>query len=58
MNDFPEIDQSQVNESMEECLRPFHESEGENPYAISEDLQKMMQHKVGIVRSKKELEEA
>ena len=43
---------------VQECLKPFEESKGENPYAISEDLQKMMQVKVGIVRTASELEEA
>lgn len=58
MSDFPTMDKKQIDEVMEESLRPFNESEGENPYTISEELQKMMQVKVGIVRSESELKEA
>ena len=58
MSDFPAMDKKQIDEVMEESLRPFNESDGENPYTISEELQKMMQVKVGIVRSESELKEA
>jgi len=52
------IDRDQVESLVKECLKPFEISEGENPYAISEDLEKLMQQKVGIVRTEPELLEA
>lgn len=58
LNDFPKIDQAQVNDTIKEAHKPFERSEGENPYSISEDLQQLMQHKVGIVRNEAELMEA
>ena len=47
-----------VEKVIKESLQPFEEHDGENPYAISEDLQTMMQKYVGIVRSEGELEKA
>ena len=38
-----------------ESLAPFDPPEGENPYAIHEDLRTMMQRRVGIVRSEEDL---
>lgn len=58
MSDNPSINKADVDAVIDECLKPFNETEGENPYAISEDLQKMMQLKVGIVRSESDLKEA
>ena len=58
ISEFPAMDKKQIDEVMEESLSPFNESDGENPYTISEELQKMMQVKVGIVRSESELKEA
>jgi len=55
---FSSIDEAQVDEILNECLLPFKESDGENPYTISEELQKMMQVKVGIVRTESELKDA
>ena len=56
--DYPSVNKSDVDSIIDKCLKPFNESEGENPYAISEDLQKMMQLKVGIVWSEGDLKEA
>ncbi len=58
ISDNPTINKSDVDEVIDNCLKPFNESDGENPYSISEDLQKMMQLKVGIVRSESDLKEA
>ena len=58
MSGNPSINKADVDAIIDECLKPFNESDGENPYAISEDLQKMMQLKVGIVRSESDLKEA
>ncbi len=54
----PSINKADVDKIIDDCLKPFNESDGENPYSISEDLQKMMQLKVGIVRSESDLKEA
>ena len=35
--------------------RPFERTEGENPYAVHEDLRPMMQRHVGIVRTEEDL---
>ncbi len=58
MSDYPAVDEQDATDAMKKCFKPFEVSEGENPYAISEDLQTMMQKKVGIVRSDEELGEA
>jgi len=54
------IDQKQVRSGIEEALRPFDQAPagGENPYAIQNDLQQMMQNLVGIVRTEREMCEA
>ena len=55
----PTIDQDEVDACMVSA-RPlasvsFDPTEGENPYAIHEDLRTMMQRRVGIVRSEEDL---
>lgn len=52
------VDKAQVEEVIAQSHRPFELDEGENPYNIMDDLQKMMQQKVGIVRSEEELTNA
>jgi succinate dehydrogenase / fumarate reductase flavoprotein subunit len=54
----PAINPDQVEACAREALAPFDPPEGENPYAIHEDLRSMMQRRVGIVRSKEDLEVA
>lgn len=54
----PSIDEKQVENVVAESLAPFDRSEGENPYAVLEDLQKMMQRRVGIIREEKDLKMA
>jgi succinate dehydrogenase / fumarate reductase, flavoprotein subunit len=51
----PAIDSEQVAAIARESLSPFELPEGENPYAIHEDLRTMMQRRVGIVRSEEDL---
>jgi succinate dehydrogenase / fumarate reductase flavoprotein subunit len=46
----PEINQDEVAWAAREALAPFERPEGENPYAVHEDLRRMMQAHVGIVR--------
>ena len=43
---------------VKESLKPFEQSSGENAYAITDDLQAMMQKYVGIVRTESELKAA
>jgi len=54
----PRIDEEQVESTVKESLEPFGRSEGENPYTVLEDLQKMMQRRVGIIREEKDLKMA
>jgi succinate dehydrogenase / fumarate reductase flavoprotein subunit len=52
----PSINQDEVDAFAREALAPFNPAEGENPYTIHEDLRTMMQRRVGIVRSREDLE--
>ncbi len=58
MDEFAEIEQSDIDEVIEETLAPLSREGGENPAKVVEDLRRMMQDKVGIIRTKKLLEEA
>jgi succinate dehydrogenase / fumarate reductase flavoprotein subunit len=51
----PAINSDQIESVARESLAPFEATEGENPYAIHEDLRAMMQRRVGIVRSAEDL---
>jgi succinate dehydrogenase / fumarate reductase flavoprotein subunit len=51
----PEINPDEVEAAARESLAPFDPPEGENPYAVHEDLRTMMQRRVGIVRSEEDL---
>jgi succinate dehydrogenase / fumarate reductase, flavoprotein subunit len=39
-------------------LQPFEKSGGENPYAVQDDLQEVMQDNVGIMRNETEMKSA
>jgi succinate dehydrogenase / fumarate reductase flavoprotein subunit len=52
---FPAINPDEVEAIARESLVPFDPPEGENPYAVHEDLRRMMQRRVGIVRSEEDL---
>ncbi|MEK7793412.1 MAG: fumarate reductase/succinate dehydrogenase flavoprotein subunit [Candidatus Hydrogenedentota bacterium] len=54
----PQVDDGEVEANAREALAPFERRDGENPYVIHEDLRKMMQFKVGIVRTEQDLNEA
>ena len=54
----PVIDDSQVNAAIIDMLEPFNNEGGENPGLIYDELRDMMQAKVGIIRTKEELDEA
>ena len=51
----PAINPDEVEAHRRESLAPFDPPEGENPYAIHEDLRTMMQSVVGIVRTEEDL---
>ncbi|MAV57795.1 MAG: fumarate reductase/succinate dehydrogenase flavoprotein subunit [Euryarchaeota archaeon] len=55
---FKEIPESEIKEIIKDTLAPLSRDEGENPAAVVSDLRKMMQDKVGIIRTKSLLEEA
>ncbi|HLU69082.1 MAG TPA: FAD-binding protein, partial [Kofleriaceae bacterium] len=54
----PEVHADQVEEARREALAAFEREGGESPYKIQQDLQEMMQAKVGIIREEKEMLEA
>ena len=54
----PVIDDSQVGKAIDVMLEPFNNEGGENPGFIYDELRDMMQAKVGIIRTKEELDEA
>ena len=51
----PRSTRPQVDAIGRESLAPFDPHEGENPYAIHEELRTMMQSRVGIVRTEEDL---
>ena len=55
---FKEIPESEIEEIIKDTLAPLTRDEGENPASVVSDLRKMMQDKVGIIRTKSLLEEA
>ena len=56
---FGEIQGQEVERVAQELLQPFSEEEdGENPYAVHEELRVLMQNQVGIVRSEEDLKAA
>jgi succinate dehydrogenase / fumarate reductase flavoprotein subunit len=57
-SDVPSVDAAAVEAATSEALAPFGRDEGENPYAIQQDLQDTMQRLVGIIRREDELKEA
>ncbi len=57
-NDHDQIDEHKFDEVSQRALKPFHNSNGENPYEIQSDLQDLMQDLVGIVRTESEMLEA
>ncbi|MDA1055459.1 MAG: fumarate reductase/succinate dehydrogenase flavoprotein subunit [Planctomycetota bacterium] len=53
-----EINADEVQRVTAESLRPFDESDGENPYTLHEQLRTVMQNLVGIVRTDEDLRSA
>ena len=54
----PSIDEEQVGQAIDDMLAPLMREGGENPGQIYDEMRDMMQAKVGIIRTKSELEEA
>ncbi|MDC0936994.1 fumarate reductase/succinate dehydrogenase flavoprotein subunit [Pirellulales bacterium] len=54
----PDIHWDQIEVLAAEALAPFDLDEGENPYALHEELRALMQANVGIVRSDEDLRAA
>jgi succinate dehydrogenase / fumarate reductase flavoprotein subunit len=54
----PSIDDAQVENAIKDILAPLEREGGENPGKIYDEMRDMMQAKVGIIRTKTELEEA
>lgn len=57
-NNAGKVDQAQVDGIARRALEPFEREAAENPYAVQQDLQDMMQDLVGIVRTEEELTRA
>lgn len=55
---FETVDDAQVKSIVDESLRPFERTGGENPFQVQYDLQDMMQDLVGIVRNEAEMQRA
>ena len=55
---FETVDDAQVKSIVDESLRPFERTGGENPFQVQYDLQDMMQDLVGIVRNEAEMQKA
>jgi len=54
----PEATSDQADEIARAALQPFEQRDGENPYALQQDLQDTMQELVGIIRTEDELRKA
>ncbi|MEC7350596.1 MAG: fumarate reductase/succinate dehydrogenase flavoprotein subunit [Candidatus Thermoplasmatota archaeon] len=54
----PSIDEAQVGQAIDDMLAPLQREGGENPGVIYDEMRDMMQAKVGIIRTKSELEDA
>jgi succinate dehydrogenase / fumarate reductase flavoprotein subunit len=55
---FSQINGDEVERVAKQQLAPFDRETGENPYAVHEDLRKLMQTYVGIVRTEEDLKTA
>ncbi|MEC7502950.1 MAG: fumarate reductase/succinate dehydrogenase flavoprotein subunit [Candidatus Thermoplasmatota archaeon] len=58
IKEFREIPESEIQEIIDDTLAPLSREGGENPASVVSDLRKMMQDKVGIIRTKSLLEDA
>ena len=56
--DLPEMDEGDLDAARREALAPFGREGGRNPFSLQEELQQIMQDKVGIARTEAHLLEA
>jgi succinate dehydrogenase / fumarate reductase flavoprotein subunit len=54
----PTLDPDQIQQAEREMLGPFSRNDGENPYQLHDELQKIMQGLVGIFRTEQDLSQA
>jgi succinate dehydrogenase / fumarate reductase, flavoprotein subunit len=54
----PRVNERELENLVEQALRPFDPGGSENPYSIQQDLQECMQDLVGIIRTDDELAKA
>jgi succinate dehydrogenase / fumarate reductase flavoprotein subunit len=54
----PEATSDQSDDIVRAALVPFEQRDGENPYALQQELQETMQELVGIIRTEDELKKA
>jgi len=54
----PTFDEAELNGVFAEAETPFARGDGESPYDVHQDLQRMMQDLVGIIRTESELVQA
>ena len=54
----PTLDPDQIQQAEREMLGPFSRNDGENPYQLHDELQKIMQSLVGIFRTEQDLAQA
>jgi succinate dehydrogenase / fumarate reductase flavoprotein subunit len=57
LDELPSIDEDEVGEALDEALDPLARTDGENPYAIHEDLQTIMHEHANMIRTEEELTE-
>ncbi len=54
--ELPALDDGQVEGYRRQIMAPLERQEGENPFAVHEELQTLMEKRVGIIRNKADLE--
>jgi succinate dehydrogenase / fumarate reductase, flavoprotein subunit len=52
----PRVNEAEVHDEIRLMLAPFERAQGESPYAVHRDLQRIMQARVGIFRVQSDLE--
>jgi succinate dehydrogenase / fumarate reductase flavoprotein subunit len=56
--EWPRVDEAEIERVAAQSLAPLERPHGENPYALYQELQQLMQRNVGIVRSQTDLDDA
>jgi succinate dehydrogenase / fumarate reductase flavoprotein subunit len=58
MAEFPALDEEQVRAAERDALAPLERTEGESPYALQQELQRVMNDRAGIARDEEGLRRA